>query len=127
MRRLERIMLVDDDVFTNFYNEVVLKRMNAYENIIVFQNGKEALDYLKTDKEKVDLILLDINMPIMNGWQFLEHYGEFDKNHKATIVMLTSSVNIDDKKKAEGFKDVTKYVSKPLNAESIKEILAIFE
>lgn len=127
MRKLERIMLVDDDVFTNFYNEVVLKRMNAYENIIVFQNGKEALDYLKTDKEKVDLILLDINMPIMNGWQFLEHYGEFDKNEKATIVMLTSSVNIDDKKKAEGIKLVTRFTNKPLNTDTMKEILAIFE
>lgn len=127
MRKLGRIMLVDDDDFTNYYNEVVLKRMNAYEDIVIFQNGKDALDYLKTDKEKVDLILLDINMPIINGWQFLEEYGEFDKNKKAIIVMLTSSVNIEDKKKAEGFKDVTKYVSKPLNAESIKEILAIFE
>lgn len=129
MKKLERIILVDDDPFTNLYNEIILKQNNASENIIPFQKGKEAIEYLETKIDKVDLILLDINMPIMNGWQFLEHYQKLDEKKRATIlvVMLTSSVNIADQKKAEKLQLVKKFINKPLNEEGVNEIIGLFE
>jgi CheY-like chemotaxis protein len=129
MKKLERIMLVDDDPDTNMYNEIVLNQMNASENIIIFQNGKDALKYIVEKEDRIDLILLDINMPVMNGWQFVEEYEKLDKKKQTAIivVMLTSSINIDDKLKAEAFNSVKKFINKPLTPKLIKEILALFE
>ena len=129
MKTLERIMLVDDDADTNFYNTIMLNRTNASNDIVVFQNGKDALLYLEKENQNVDLIFLDINMPVMNGWQFLEQYGKLDASRRATImvVMLTSSVNYDDKKKAEKLHLVNRYINKPLTPQIIKEILELFE
>ncbi|MFD0964221.1 response regulator [Pseudofulvibacter geojedonensis] len=129
MKILERIMLVDDDHTTNFYNEIMLKQNNVSKDIIIFQSGKEALEYLDTGNEKVDLILLDINMPIMNGWQFLEQFNQLDekKREAIIIVMLTSSINSDDRKRTEAFQSVKKFINKPLNKHSINEVLEVFE
>lgn len=87
MKKLERIMLIDDDADTNYYNEIILNNIGAAEDVIVFQNGNEALEYLKKGN-KVDLILLDINMPILNGWQFLERYEELEKELFVKIIRL---------------------------------------
>lgn len=128
MRKLERIMLVDDDSDTNFYNQLILEEIEASDNIVVFQNGEDALSYLKTG-QNVDLILLDINMPLMSGWQFLEEYETLDDEMKATrvVVMLTASANIDDKKKAETYESVKRYINKPIMPEVIAEILSLFK
>lgn len=129
MKKLERIMLIDDDSDTNFYNKIVLEREDASNEIIVFQNGKEALNFIKEENTKIDLIFLDINMPVMSGWQFLEHYEILEKEKQTAIIviMLTSSANFDDKKRAESFRSVKKYINKPLNSKLIKEILSLFE
>ena len=129
MKKVGRIMLVDDDKNTNLYNEIMLKNTEVIENIIVFQNGEEALEYLKIGDEQVNAILLDVNMPKMDGWQFLKHYENLDNSRRATdfVAMLTSSVNTDDKKKAEGFRSVKKFINKPLNERAIQAVLAMFD
>jgi CheY-like chemotaxis protein len=118
-------MLVDDDINTNIYNKIILDQANAAEEIVDFQNGKQAIDYLETGENKVDLIFLDINMPIMNGWQFLERYDQLDKEKKAgkVIVMLTASINPDDKAKALKYNIVGDFVSKPLSAEAVQILI----
>lgn len=127
MKSLGQIMLVDDDRDTNFYNKIVLKQYIDVEEIIDFQNGKEALTYIIKEQHKVDLIFLDVNMPVMNGWQFLEEYEKLKQEKKPPIViMLSSSVNYADKKHAERFNSVKKYINKPLSPEVIKEISALF-
>lgn len=129
MKKLERILLVDDDPDTNFYNEYILNQLNAADHIIAFQSAKEALQYLVEKNENVDLILLDINMPVMSGWQFLEHFNKLDKKRRSAIltVMLTASLNSDDQKKAASFPSIKKFIHKPLNKQTILEILALFE
>lgn len=128
MKTLERIMLVDDDATTNLYNRIVLENAAAAEEIVEFQNGEEALQYLESGENHVDLILLDINMPIMDGWQFLEKYEELDETKKATIVviMLTSSMSEHDKAKAKNAGMINKFINKPLTPDTINEILAVF-
>lgn len=121
-------MLIDDDHLTNFYNKIILEMGKAANEIVVFENGNTALDYLKDNDNKVDLILLDINMPLMNGWQFLEHYDKLDDKRKAKmIIMLTSSAHSDDKKMVEKHGSVKKFINKPLVPDTIKLILSLFE
>lgn len=129
MKTLDRIMLIDDDPDTNLYNKIVLEQIKASNEIVIFQNGKDALKFLEQKNDNVDLILLDINMPIMNGWQFLENYEKLEKEKQTAVVvvMLTSSANRDDRKKAETFDSVKKYINKPLDTSTIEDILALFD
>ncbi len=119
-------MLIDDDVNTNIYNEIILNQANAAEEIVIFQNGKKAIEYLEIVDHKVDLIFLDINMPIMNGWQFLERYNALAEGNKAIkiVVMLTTSINEEDKAKALAFNIVESFISKPLKPEVVVQLIA---
>ncbi len=127
MEKLKRILLIDDDVNTNFYNRILFEQAKVSDDILEFQNAEKGLDYLKNENE-VSLILLDINMPIMNGWQFLEAYEQLNEKQKEAIivVMLTSSINIDDQEKAAKYDSVKKFIRKPISPELINEILELF-
>ena len=129
--KLNCILLVDDDEPTNFLNQMVLEELNITKHIKIAQNGKEALSYLeKTDSGDEnfplpELILLDINMPAMNGWEFLQQYAQLPPRQKANvvIVMLTTSLNPDDRAKAEEISEVTGFETKPLTADAIQLLL----
>jgi len=127
--KLKTILLVDDDEATNFIHEMVIKQMNCTENIVVRENGIEALEYLKSTIEgkhpQPDLIFLDINMPAMDGWEFLEEYKSLPKNQlaKSVVVMLTTSLNPEDKDKAEIIPFISRFMSKPLTKELLEEVL----
>ncbi len=125
-KKLNCILLVDDDHEDCFFHQIVIKKMNITECIEVAKNGLEALEFLQKENPLVpELIFLDINMPKMNGWEFLEQYKHLDPKRKAriTIMMLTTSVNPDDIRKAKEFEDVTGYKTKPLSAEMLNDIL----
>lgn len=129
--KLNCILLVDDDEPTNFLNRMILQDVDCAENVEVVESGNEALKYLENATGKdgnsplPELIFLDINMPAMNGWEFLEQYSTLDKQHKANvvIVMLTTSLNPDDREKASSMPDVSGFETKPLNPEKLKSIL----
>ena len=129
-KKLTCILLVDDDLPTNFINERVLRKIDCTEKIIAVQGGFEALEYLKsTDKEKhpqPDLIFLDINMPGMNGWEFLDNYTHLEdaQKSKAIVVMLTTSLNPDERDKAKEIPQISGFLNKPLFADGVKGILA---
>jgi len=122
-------MLVDDDDDDNFYHERVIMK-NDFANIVIAkQTGMEALDYLKSKKDNSnthpDLIFLDINMPRMNGWEFLEEYNKLDKQFQshAIMIMLTTSANPDDKMKAKLLDNISDFKTKPLTKEMLEEII----
>ena len=75
MEKLKRILLIDDDVNTNFYNRILFEQAKVSDDILEFQNAEEGLDYLKNENE-VSLILLDINMPKLDGYQVLSLLNE---------------------------------------------------
>ncbi len=127
MKKLERIMLIDDDEGNNFYNKFILREVDASEEIVVFQNGIDALNYLN-QKHLVNLILLDVNMPKMNGWEFLDEYEKLDQTSKDSIivVMLTSSINPDDQQRAQSYSTVRKFMNKPIEPEMVEEVLKLF-
>lgn len=129
--KLNCILLVDDDEPTNFLNKMVLEDVDCAETIKVADSGQNALEYLENaegpngNPSSPDLIFLDINMPAMNGWEFLERYSSLDKRHKANvvIVMLTTSLNPDDRAKASSMPDVSGFETKPLTPEKLQSVL----
>jgi response regulator RpfG family c-di-GMP phosphodiesterase len=120
------IMLIDDNADDNFFHERVIRKSNLAEKIIVKELAQDALDYLvrskKADEPYPDLIFLDINMPRMNGWEFLEAYAALKKHYESNvvIVILTTSENPDDYRKAMDQEIAIEFCNKPLT----KEILA---
>lgn len=122
-------MLIDDNKDDNFYHERIIRRNSSVETVITKQSGLEALEYLKNkslqDSSHPDLIFLDINMPGMNGWEFLEEYHKLDKKFqsKIVVVMLTTSENPDDKAKAKQFNILSGFKTKPLTKEMLNEII----
>lgn len=127
------VLLVDDDEATNFLNSMFIKRADIAERIEVVLNGSEALDYLKSEGKYKDngnnplpdLIFLDINMPVMDGWDFIQAYKMLDSDKKSNtnIIMLTTSINPDDKNKAESTKEISAFEHKHLNEEKLNEIM----
>lgn len=122
------VLLVDDDTVSNFLNEMTLQEMNFSNLIHVIENGKEALHYLRRSligsAEYPDLIFLDINMPVMDGFQFLEEFEKLplDRRKPISVIMLTSSNASLDISKAKQF-NIDGYIVKPLCKSKIEEVL----
>jgi len=120
-------MLIDDDKVTNFYHKIVIQGINCCERIDVFDDATEALHHLKGTSELPNIIFLDINMPRMNGWEFIETIMEdgLDKKilNTCIIVMLTTSLNPNDKEKALQYKVISDFRHKPLTKEILKEVI----
>lgn len=125
-KKLNCILLIDDDPDDNNYHRIILEEMDIVECIDVAVNGIEALIYLKRENRiPPELIFLDINMPRMNGWEFLEQYKELPAKQKSRtlIMMLTTSTNPDHIAKAKEIKEVTGFETKPLSVELMEEIM----
>jgi PAS domain S-box-containing protein len=116
------VMLIDDDPFQNLINSKVVSNQNS--NIVVhdFNEAHRALELLINKTMEPDFILLDLSMPIMNGWEFLE---EMERNQlDIQVHILTSSINPNDFVRAKSFKNVKGFLSKPLKAELVDAILS---
>ena len=127
-KKLNCVLLVDDDA-TNYIHKFIINEINFAKHIKIVENGQEALNYLKSkndrDYRRPNLIFLDVNMPQMDGWEFLEHYKRLDEEliDKMMVVMLTTSLNPDDKANAETIGYIDRYMTKPLNAKMLRELL----
>lgn len=124
-KKLNCILLIDDNQADNRYHQIVIKGMNITERIEVALDGVEALNFLNQENSSPDLIFLDINMPKINGWEFLKEYQKLSAKQKAKIiiVMLTTSDNPKDLERAKQIKEVAGYKVKPLTEELLTEIL----
>ena len=124
--KFKRILLVDDDHITNFLNENLLREMNIAGDISIANDGQEALDFIKNNclpgsppaNLCCDLILLDLNMPVMDGFEFLEKFGELKVSCPVSIVLLTTSSNERDLQRAKNF-NIVGYINKPLTEAKI--------
>ena len=129
MDKLKRVLLIDDCKATNFIHRLVIEKYGCAESITEVTDGRQAITYLKTaiggKFPQPELVFLDINMPIMDGWQFLEEYAKLPAEHQAgvVVVMLTTSLNPDDANVASEIKEVKHFASKPLTKEKLSEVL----
>jgi CheY-like chemotaxis protein len=133
-KKLKCVLLVDDNEADNFFHKRILKESGITDQIEIATDGEEALDFLITrGKDGVppgqnllpELIFLDINMPVMDGWTFLEEYDKLGDSLKSKIiiVMLTTSVNPADKKHLEKRQGRVDFLQKPLTLALIDDVM----
>lgn len=121
------IMLIDDNGDDNFFHERVIRKSQLAEKVMTEQSPVAALEYLRQPgNSRPDLIFVDINMPGMDGWEFLEEYSKLDEPLRTgiKIIMLTTSENPDDEIKAS--KNNVGFRTKPLTREMLQEFIDTF-
>jgi len=129
MKKLKEILLIDDNPADNFIHRDLIETMDITETINEAHNGEAAVDYLraaKADPDRLmpDLIFLDINMPLMNGWEFLDQVREEALlEHSIIVMMLTTSLNPDHRASAERSPELDGFLGKPLTRETVIDIL----
>lgn len=123
-----KVMIVDDDEVSNFVCTSTIEQAGISNDIIAFLTARDALDFIEQAIANAvellpDLILLDINMPVMNGWDFMEAYKKLMPtiNKNIVIIILTSSVYQKDKEKAGTYAEISDFASKPLDTSVLLE------
>jgi len=128
-KKLNCVLLVDDDEPTNFVNQLVIEEAGCAKRIVKVESGQEALDYIASVASKPDaqpdLIFLDINMPAMNGWEFLDKYEHLPQVQRGAhvVIMLSASLNPDDIRRANEISKVNDFINKPLTVETLNGIV----
>lgn len=127
MAKFTDVLLVEDDPITIMVCERIIKMTLFAERVTSCQNGKIALDYLLSIKENgavPKIVFLDINMPVMNGWDFLSELDKVKSDFKEVpcIYLLSSTVDPEDYRKAKDFLLVKDFISKPLSKEALDKI-----
>lgn len=120
MSELNCILIVDDNLDDNLFHQILLKDVCGFEGqLFQIDSGEKALVFLQQSEQAVDLILLDIHMPRMNGFEFLEAYRRLESHpsQDAVIVMLSTAVNPRDEEKIKGFTQVKDIMTKPFDCD----------
>lgn len=121
----KELLLVDDDEMMLFLHERIVKKCNINAPVRSFRNGKEVLDYLLDDggSGKIYLILLDINMPVMSGWDFMEALNKQKSRNKVLVVIISSSLDIEDLEKSQQYGQVIDYLEKPIRSDLMLRLM----
>ena len=117
----KKIWVIDDDPIYQIIVKKIIEKSEMFTEIYSFKNGKDAIDNLYKSSENSesvpDIILLDINMPIMDGWEFMEELGliKTNFNNEIVVYIVSSSIAIEDKNKSKSYENILGYLSKPIN------------
>jgi CheY-like chemotaxis protein len=133
MKMLEKILCVDDDQITLMLCKKVIEKVSFAKEIITAQNGEEALEYFKNmiseikNDNTIDypkLVLLDLNMPVMDGWEFLDAYVEnnFQEVFTTKFIVLSSTIDPNDVNKSKTYSMVIDFLSKPITKEMLENL-----
>ncbi len=120
--------VIDDDSIYTFTIKKLIEKNNLADKIDVFKNGRDALDALNdkalSDRGYPDIILLDINMPVIDGWQFMEEFVNFSDKSSIVLYMVSSSIDARDVIKSKSFKEIKDFIVKPVTLQSLKLLMA---
>jgi CheY-like chemotaxis protein len=127
MNKVGKVFIIDDDEANNLICTININKAQIATEIKTFKSAREGLKVINqatNDQELPDVIFLDINMPVMSGWDFLDSFKNVATNvtKKITLFMLSSSVMEEDVNKARSYIEVTDYITKPLSIEKLKMI-----
>jgi CheY-like chemotaxis protein len=122
----KKVAIVDDDDIFQFTTKIKFEKLGLAENVMIFNDGEEAIDFIESSvlDDLPEILLLDINMPIVDGWDFLELFAKVsrEKQQIIEIHMLSSSINPEDVKRAEANEFVVDYITKPISDADVKKI-----
>jgi response regulator of citrate/malate metabolism len=123
------VLIVDDDQMITLLHKVMVTKNKICASPFLFNNGKESLDFLLNEykPEERYLVLLDINMPVLNGWEFLDEIKTKEFSKEIMVIIVTSSVNSNDKVKAKNYPQVIGFLEKPLRTDSCNYIKTLPE
>ncbi|UAB74589.1 response regulator [Mesoflavibacter sp. SCSIO 43206] len=126
MRKIKLTYLIDDDEIYIFTAKKLINKTDFSEEVKFFYNGKEALEAIKSklynEEELPEVILLDLNMPIMDGWQFLDEFIRIKTKKTIKVYIVSSSVNPVDLERAKTYNMVSNYIVKPISREKLYSI-----
>jgi CheY-like chemotaxis protein len=128
MSKIVTVYIIDDDPIFVYSLKKLIALRSFCDNVLSYPNGADALEALKNANDTgllmPDIILLDINMPIMDGWEFLVEYAKLkpEINTPITLFLLTSSINDQDIKRAKAIEAVNSYITKPVTQAKLVEI-----
>lgn len=127
MDALDKVLIIDDDPIHNMVSSKLILKANFASKTDKVLSGKLALEYLSRSNNEgnlPDLIFLDINMPLMDGWEFLQKFKELKPilNNEVHIFMLTSSISPQDYQKADESDEIRGFITKPLSIEKLNDI-----
>lgn len=132
MYKLDHILIIDDDQINNLFSQIILEDANACSLVSICHSVTEALDFLTTaaisnDTPFPDLILLDISMPTLDGFDFLDRYHSagYHEIHRTMISMFTSSDELEHIEKSRHYDSVVGFIKKPLSISSLNSILEL--
>lgn len=126
---IETVLLIEDDSATRYINKRIINKHGKFNTIVAFPGGNKALEYLKSldigYDEKPQLIFLDLNMPSMNGWQFINEYARLDKDiiEQIKLIILTTSNDPHDINRSKKIAEVHDYINKPLTFPILDKVL----
>lgn len=127
MKKIDLTYILDDD---NIFIFVLMKLLSKNENfntVLEFKNGIDLLETLSKSTGNIpNVILLDINMPVLDGWQFLERLEELPHKNSFNVFIMSSSIDSNDIEKSKTFSTVKDFISKPINKEKLDRLLEYF-
>jgi len=125
---LDHTWIVDDDAIFTFTTKRLLEMHHLTNRIEVFPDGLKALEKLQENEENnlssPNIILLDINMPLMDGWQFMDEFSLLEDKKNILVYLVSSSIDPRDREKARRYKDIQDFVVKPISLDALIELYA---
>ena len=123
MSKIDLTYIIDDYKIFTFVLKKILEKNKNFNQILDFKNGEEVLLMLTLHNFKPDVILLDINMPVIDGWQFLEALEKLPNKEQYKIFIMSSSIDKTDIEKSKTFSTVVDFISKPINNEKLNKLI----
>ncbi|MCI4642115.1 MAG: response regulator [Flavobacteriaceae bacterium] len=132
MRKINMSCIIDDDPIFVYGTKKVMKEVDFCSDVIVYHNGQDAINGLRNlveeKKELPSLIFLDLNMPVMDGWEFLDDFITIPNNNieKVHVYVISSSIDANDFIRARNYEVVNNYILKPITPEDLVAVLKMF-